>query len=221
MAETAEDFQIPFLIGVVGHRDLVDAELSAIRAAVATLLQRLQGDAPNVPLRLICSMAAGADLLVADVAVQVGISIIALLPYARALCREDLESAVDRAAFDRICDASDVVELSMPDGVRLTDIGKPGELRDRQLQRAGSLIARYSGLMIAIWNGLDTEFRAGTARSIQFRRQGVVPTDDLLPAPHDVLLSPQDVDLNYEIRLLTGIASGARWIFDSRLRRRR
>jgi hypothetical protein len=193
-------YKIPFLIGVVGHRDLVPDEIPQIRSAVARLLARLHGDNPDVPLRLLCSMAAGADLLVADVAAEIGIEIVALLPYARALCRKDLESEAERLNFDRLCDSSDVVELGLPDDASAADVERSGETRDRQLQRAGALIARYSGLMIAVWNGLDTEFRAGTARTIEFRRRGVIPTGDALVFPRDVLLSAQSDDLNFEIR---------------------
>jgi hypothetical protein len=167
---------------------------------VAGLLRRLRDDHPDVPLRLICSMAAGADLLVADVAAELGIRITALLPYARRLCRDDLETVEDRARFDRLCDSSEVVELDLPADANPRDIDSAGELRDRQLQRAGAIIARYSGLMIAIWNGESTTHRAGTARAMQFRRRGVTPSDELVVSPRDVLLSPQDDDLNFEIR---------------------
>ena len=185
---------------MVGHRDLRPEQTAAIRAAVTRLLQRLRDDHPSVPLRLICSMAAGADLLVAEVAAELDISITALLPYARALCRADLDADEDRARFDHLCETSDVVELGLPQDADPNDIGSAGELRDRQLQRAGGLIARYSGLMIAIWNGEITSHRAGTARAMQFRRQGVMPSDDLVLSPRDALLSPQDDDLNFEIR---------------------
>jgi hypothetical protein len=198
--EPSEQFKIPFMVGVVGHRDLVPVEIPQIRAAIADMLQHLRDENPDVPLQLLCSMAAGADLLVAEVAAQIGISIIALLPYARALCRNDLQTEDERSTFDRLCDLSDVVELSLPENAKSGDIQQPGELRDRQLQRAGSLIARYSGLMVAVWNGMSTDYRAGTARAIEFRRQGVMPTDELVVAPRDVLLSPQDDDLNFEIR---------------------
>jgi hypothetical protein len=193
-------FQIPFLLGIVGHRDLVPDEIPVIRSAVTKLLTGLRDQHPDVPLRLLCSMAAGADLLVADVAAELGIDIIALLPYARRLCRQDLDAEADRLNFDRLCALSDVVELNLPDDAKAGDIEREGELRDRQLQRAGSLIARYSGLMIAIWNGAATDHRAGTARAIQFRRMGVMPSDELVVSPRDVLLSPQVDDLNFEIR---------------------
>ena len=200
MGCAADQYRIPFLVGVVGHRDLRPEETAAIRVAVAQLLQRLRDDHPAVPLRLICSMAAGADLLVAEVASEFGILITALLPYARRLCRDDLATDEDKARFDRLCDASEVVELGLPADATPGDIDGAGELRDRQLQRAGAIIARYSGLMIAIWNGESTTHRAGTARAMQFRRQGVMPSDELVVSPRDVLLSPQDDDLNFEIR---------------------
>ena len=55
----AAQFKIPFMIGVVGHRDLVADEIPTIGTAVVTLLQRLRDDNPDVPLQLLCSMAAG------------------------------------------------------------------------------------------------------------------------------------------------------------------
>jgi hypothetical protein len=197
---SSSQYKIPFLIGVVGHRDLVADEVPLIRAAVTRILERLRHENPDVPLRLLCSMAAGADLLVADIAAAIGIEIVALLPYTRALCRNDLEGETERRNFDRLCDMSDVVELSLPDGAAGPDVEPSNETRDRQLQRAGALIARYSGLMIAVWNGLDTDHRAGTARAIEFRRRGVIPSGEVPVYPRNALLSPQSDDLNFEVR---------------------
>jgi hypothetical protein len=196
----SSQFKIPFMIGIVGHRDLVPQEIPQIRAALHELFKRLRDDNPQVPFRLLCSMAAGADLLTAEVAAELGLDIIALLPYSRRLCREDLETDADRGDFDRICDLSDVIELNLPSGTSIEDVAHTGMARDRQMQRAGSLIARYSGLLVAVWNGMDTDHRAGTARAVQFRRDGIMPTDELIVAPRDVVLSPQDDDLTFEIK---------------------
>jgi hypothetical protein len=85
------------MIGIVGHRDLVASEVPEIRAELSVLLKGLRDNNPHVPLRLLCSMAAGADLLAADVAAELGIEIIALLPYARKLCRADLETEAEHS----------------------------------------------------------------------------------------------------------------------------
>ena len=195
-----DQFKIPFMIGVVGHRDLVPEEIPTIRAAVVEVLKRLRDDNPDVPLRLLCSMSAGADLLVAEVAAEIGIDIIALLPYSRRLCRAALTSEKDAADFDRLCDLGEVVELSLVGGAKVPDVELDPVHQERQLQRAGSLIAHYSGLMIAIWDGVYTDHRAGTAMAIRFRRRGVMPTGEIAAAPHEVLVAPQGDDLNYEIR---------------------
>jgi hypothetical protein len=97
------DYRIPFVVGVAGHRDLVSSQEPAVGAAVSGLLGRLAAAYPDVPFTLLCSMAEGADLLVADAAVKLGIPIVALLPLPQAVCRADLETGDARAAFDRSC----------------------------------------------------------------------------------------------------------------------
>ena len=100
--DNAEQFKIPFLVGVTGHRDLLPAELPAIRAAIEELLRALRDAAPDVQIVLLSSMAEGADLLAAEVACDLGLQLMALLPYSAARCRADLESEASRAAFDRV-----------------------------------------------------------------------------------------------------------------------
>src|ERR1700743_3734723 len=117
----ADRFKIPFMLGIVGHRDLVSDEVPQIRAAIYALLKQLRDDHPQVPFQLLCSMASGADLLAADVAAELGLQIIALLPYSRGLCRDDLQAETDRADFDRLCDLSDVIEMRLPVGTSIED----------------------------------------------------------------------------------------------------
>ena len=56
------------MVGMAGHRDPLPAQIPAIRAAVAALFRRLIDAQPDVRIQLICPMADGADLLVADMA---------------------------------------------------------------------------------------------------------------------------------------------------------
>ncbi|MGH8135136.1 MAG: hypothetical protein ACRER4_02215, partial [Steroidobacteraceae bacterium] len=73
MSETSG---IPLLVGVVGHRDLVPRELPAIRDATVQLLRTLKEAQPDVRIHLLSAQAEGADLVVADVAQELGIGII-------------------------------------------------------------------------------------------------------------------------------------------------
>ncbi len=197
----SERYKIPFLIGVVGHRDLVPAELPAIRAAVEQLLRRICDTYADVTPTLLTSMADGADLLVAEVAAELNIPILAVLPMPAEQCRAELESDASRASFDRIYARCERLEVALPDnGTKPTREPSPEEKRDLQFQRAGAFVARYSSLLIAIWDGLDTEHAAGTARVVEYRRYGMQPPDDEGTLPVHMLLTAQDNDLMYEIR---------------------
>jgi hypothetical protein len=201
-SKPAERYKIPFLIGVVGHRDLVPGELRAIRAAVEQLLRKVCSESPDVTPTLLTSMADGADLLVAEVAADLDIPIIAVLPMSHDQCRAELATDEARAAFDRIYARCERLEVALPDqSVAAAQEPSAEQKRDLQFQRAGALVARYSALLIAIWDGLDTEHAAGTARVVEYRRRGMQPPDDEESAlPVHMLLSAQDNDLMYEIR---------------------
>jgi hypothetical protein len=197
----SERYKIPFLIGVVGHRDLVEGQVPAIRAAVEQLLRRLVEAYPDVTPTLLTSMADGADLLVADVAAELNVPIMAVLPMSHDQCRADLESDAARQVFDRIYARSEHLEVALPEQ-ELEDLQPQSteEMRDLQFQRAGALVARYSALLIAIWDGKETGHAAGTARVVEFRRLGMALVEGQESLPVHMLLSAQDNDLMYEIR---------------------
>jgi hypothetical protein len=198
--ETADIYKIPLLVGIVGHRDLVPEETPEIRAALQQLLHALRLEQPAVQLKLLSSMAEGADLLAADVARELDIDVIALLPYSSAQCRVDLAEDEDRQMFDRIMVHAEKLELPLPAGVSASEMTDSSAARDSQFQRAGAIIARYSSLLIAVWDGEDMGHAAGTARVVDFRRRGIAPAGIGHLAVSDTLLSAEDNDLIYEIR---------------------
>jgi hypothetical protein len=198
---TDRPFHIPFLVGVSGHRDLLPEQVPAIRAEVERLLRRLQAESGQVSLQLLCPMAEGADLLVAEVAQELGIEILAVLTFPREICRADLGSDQARAVFDRVLAKAEALEVPAPVEATLADLSGPSAFRELQFQRAALLVASYSTLLIAIWDGVPTPHLAGTARVLDFRRRGVsTPSEQAEFAPSDLLLSAHDNDLVYEIR---------------------
>ena len=200
MERSTELYKIPFLVGVVGHRDLVAGEVPAIRAAIKSLLSRLSTACPDVRPTLLTSMAEGADLIAADVAAELAIPIIAVFPMPADVCRADLTSDEARATFDRIVARSEHLQVSPPQrGSQVID-DTSRMRRDLQFQRAGVLVAHYSTLLIAVWDGRDTDHRAGTARVVECRRRGIVQSGDDEQPIGNTLLSIQDNDLMYEIR---------------------
>src|SRR5580700_3839095 len=68
----------PFIVGVSGHRDLDAAELPRLREAVTDFVRQLKAHLPDTQLRMLVGMAAGADLLVAETALALGVDVEAL-----------------------------------------------------------------------------------------------------------------------------------------------
>lgn len=191
---------VPLLVGVVGHRDLLPVEIPVIRSAAERLLRAIRDCQPDVPIKLLSAQAEGADLLVADVAHELGIGIIAVLPYSSSQCRADLASDGARAAFDRTMADAEQLELARVADGNAGDPDRASAARDRQFERAGDLIALHSSLLIAIWDGLDTEHRAGTAQSIKRRRGQADDSAGSDRARSEGLIVMADNDLTYEIR---------------------
>jgi hypothetical protein len=198
-------YKIPFLIGVVGHRDLLPAEMPQIRAAIERLLRRLKDTFPDTRPTLLTSMADGADLLAAEVASDLGMPIITALPFTPDLARADLRADTSRVVFDRVFGQAE--HLEAPDLGE--DCRDQTVVRDRHYQRAGALVARYSTLLVAIWDGKETNHEAGTARVVEYRRGGIAPTADEEPLSTNALLAAHDNDLMYEIRCSRERAAGA------------
>ena len=65
------------VIGVTGHRNLLESELPHLRQEVRRFFEQLQADFPALPLSLLSPLAAGADQLVASVALELDIPVIA------------------------------------------------------------------------------------------------------------------------------------------------
>jgi len=137
-SKPAERYKIPFLIGVVGHRDLVPGELRAIRTAVEQLLRKVCSTYPDVTPTLLTSMADGADLLVAEVAADLDIPIVAVLPMSHDQCRAELATDEARASFDRIYARCERLEVALPEnGTVAAQALSAEQKRDLQFQRAG------------------------------------------------------------------------------------
>src|SRR5215813_3423795 len=70
----------PFVIGVSAHRDLHPDELSRLDDVIRDFLLRLRRHLPETDFQLLVGMASGADLRVAQLALDAGMKVQALLP---------------------------------------------------------------------------------------------------------------------------------------------
>lgn len=188
-----------FMVGVTGHRDLLPEQVPAIRTALAELLRELPRRHPGVNIQLLCSMADGADLLAADVALDLGVEVVALLTFPEDVCRADLLSDEARRMFDRVMPVATRLELPLPQGVTRESLGKSGPMRDWLYRQAAVLLARCCALVVAIWDGKPTTFAAGSARVVDFRR-GLAPPLEVVPVPRGMVRDMTGNRALYEIR---------------------
>lgn len=164
---------IPLVIGVTGHRDLVLEEYGLIKNRVRDFLHELQRDYPELPLLIMTPLAEGADRLAAEVAHELGIPTVVLLPMPRQIYQSDFigDSLIE---FHSLMEHSEVVELPLLDGVSRDTVASPGLQRDQQYAQLGAYLAAHSHILLAIWDGKPSTAPGGTGHVIQFHQHDVI-----------------------------------------------
>ncbi|MGH7497358.1 MAG: hypothetical protein ACREL3_00730 [Gemmatimonadales bacterium] len=165
---------IPIVIGVTGHRDIRPEDLPALEAAVRRLLERLRRDYPNSPLVMVTPLAEGADRLAARVALDMGAELVAPLPLPRREYEKDFPGSI--AYFAGLYDDTRTVRrLELPP-LEVSASNREGvsdaDRRELQYALAGAYVARHSHLLLALWDGRDSESVGGTAQVVGYRRTG-------------------------------------------------
>lgn len=173
----------PFTVGVSGHRDLDPADRPRLREAVTDFVQQLKGHLPDTELRLIVGMAEGADLLVAETALELGVPVEAVLPM-------PLEHYA--ADFD-VQTLAQLKELLRRPQVRCVELSADTagasagphsrEQRDAMYTNLTDTLIRRSSLLLALWDGRSSHLPGGTAdtvlRYLGVRTDGGSAADDL------------------------------------------
>jgi hypothetical protein len=157
----------PFLVGVSGHRDLDADQLPRLREAVASFVRQLKEYLPDTDLHLIVGMAEGADLLVAETAVALGVEVEAVLPMPLAQYSSDFDART-LASLQELLRHSRVrcVELSGPGGAAHADKPHSPGRRDAMYANLTSSLIRRSSLLLALWDGRVSQLPGGTADTV-------------------------------------------------------
>ncbi len=165
----------PLVVGVTSHRNIPAHELDSIRLCVHDLLVKLQHEYPHSPLVVISALAEGGDQLVAQEALAIGAQLIAPLPLPRDVYAEDFTDAATRDSFAMLCARAHVFELPLLPGHTSREVAQAGVERDRQYAQAGVFIARHCHLLLAIWDGKESDRLGGTAQVVAYYLHGVMP----------------------------------------------
>jgi len=128
-----------------------------------------------LPLVVLSALAEGGDQLVAREALAIGAHLIAPLPLAPDSYTDDFIDPESSAAFAELCQRAEVVQLPLMPGDTSADIAVHGEARDRQYAQAGVFIASHSHILLALWDGRESELLGGTAQVVRYALHGIMP----------------------------------------------
>ncbi len=166
--------QLPFVlsVGVTGHRADVFGPgaleglaprlremFELIEAAGQGLLDREQDCFAEAPLRrrFVSPIADGADQVAAEVALELGWELQAVLPFERAYYRSTLANHGARERFDALLERATCV-LELP--------GAAGQDLDAYVM-TGRATVSHCDILIAVWDGLPPRGRGGTGEVVQ------------------------------------------------------
>jgi hypothetical protein len=163
---TATFANSPFMVGVSGHRDLEAAQLPRLREAVTDFVRQLKAHLPDTQLRLLVGMAAGADLLVAETALALGVGVEALLPMPLAHYAADFDPQTF-GCLQQLLQHPQVrcVELH---GLSATPAAPAPSAAQREARYAHltHTLVRRTSLLLALWDGQPTLPPGGTADTV-------------------------------------------------------
>ncbi|MBQ0855593.1 hypothetical protein J8N05_46380 (plasmid) [Streptomyces sp. BH-SS-21] len=141
-------------IGVTGHRAIPVAALPSVRSGIRRQLS-------DGGVRAISSLAAGADQLFADIALDSGIPVTAVIPGMDHEAHLDDDAA--RSVYRRILSScADRVDLPLE------------PTHEQAYFAAGRWIVDHCDLLVAVWDGRPARGLGGTGDVVAYaHRQGV------------------------------------------------
>jgi hypothetical protein len=184
-----------FIVGVSGHRDLHPGTLQHLRRALVEILQALRELLPDSEVRIMTGMATGADLLVAQTALQLGFGIDAMLPMRLEQYAADFD--LDSFALLKTLLSHPAVRcLELPLSVRAAQGAMAAGIsrRDARYAVLTQTLTRGCSLLIALWDGESSLLPGGTADTV-LRFLGVRTDRNKGDTPLQFLEGPADHEL--------------------------
>ena len=193
-------YRLPLVIGVTGHRDLRPDEMPEIRQRVRELFVNLQERFPTRKLRLLSPLAEGADRLVANVGMELGMELAVVMPMPRGIYHTEFSSEESVAEFDTLyAQANDVFELPIARNGTVESISQPGRARDLQYAQSGVFLSAHCHILLALWDGKTSGQLGGTAQVVRFHHHDIMPGYTTRTVATQQMLIDDESDLIYHI----------------------
>jgi len=198
--DTYREGLVPLIIGVSGHRDLIEDEIPEIRSLVRAFFVQLTARFPDRKLHIISPLAEGADRVVAEEALKLGLSFAVPLPMPREIYVDDFESEASRQGFEDLCQQAETIyELPIASGVTPEELREYGKARNLQYARLGVFLCAHSHILLALWDGKPSDESGGTAQVVEFHHNDVMVGFDASGSISQQLLADDESDLVYHV----------------------
>ena len=154
-------------VGVTGHRELPEENIPAIAQGVRDCFAGLQNTRGDSAITVLSSLAEGADILCAKMAVDMGLRLAVPLPMSKTEYRRDFSESASRE-FDFLLSVADEVFTVLPEEA---EPGHPS--RGFYYRQAGIYIAKNCDVLLAVWDGEeeDNPEGAGTWETMKLARE--------------------------------------------------
>jgi hypothetical protein len=145
-------------IGITGHQFLHDLPL--ISNAIEEVLAGIKNGHPNKTLGLFSALAAGADTLAAESALEFGIPLQVILPFDEQSYIKAMSTEQQELFKDLIEKATNVIRLSDSNKKNIYEI-------------MGDFLVQEMDCLIAVWNGQEARGPGGTGDVVEkFKKTG-------------------------------------------------
>ena len=145
--------------------DLDPGDVPELRNSVAAFLRELKGHLPETEIIVIVGMAAGADLLVAQTALDLGVRIEAVLPMPLEHYAEDFDADTLRLLKSLLARPDVRCTELHPPPHRGADVGRSPH-RDRLYANLTETLIRRSSMLLALWDGQSSPLPGGTTDTV-------------------------------------------------------
>lgn len=191
---------IPLVVAVTGHRDLVAKEIPGLRERVRALFEELRTRYPERRLRVMSPLAEGADRLVAEEALALGVELIVPLPMPREAYIKDFQTEESVREFDRLCAAAnEILNLPLARGNTLEAIADYGPARNLQYAQVGVFLCAHCHILLALWDGKLTGDLGGTGQVVRFHHDDIMEGYTDRSTASQQMLVDDESDLVYHI----------------------
>lgn len=157
-----------YRVGICGHRDLFSLEINEYKKEIIDIFGKLINRHPNNEIFVVTSLAEGADRLIVECAISLGLRYEVVLPMDATLYKKDFDEISKKEFNNFFLSAAGSFIIPLVEDNTFEQIMQQGEQRDRQYQFAGKEVVGRSNHMIFLYDGVDNSFIGGTADIFQY-----------------------------------------------------